>query len=268
MSSQKEIAIDLAIRVGKLILDRFQIGGTPATLKADRSFVTEVDLAADRLIQQTIDQSGVGEHLLSEESQHCVESLEPAIWVVDPLDGTTNYSLGLHVWGVSIARLVQGYPVMGVIYFPLLNELYFAEKGRGASCNGAHIHTQPPDIKHPMSFFACCSRTHRRYSISIPYKSRILGSAAYSFCMLARGTACVSFEAAPKIWDIAATWLLVQEAGGTISPHLGATPFPISPMIDYASIEFPTLAAASQELFNKCVPKIQPKSFGQDSQRE
>jgi myo-inositol-1(or 4)-monophosphatase len=113
-----------------------------------------------------------------------------------------------------------------------------------------------------MSFFACCSRTHQRYAVSIPYKSRILGSAAYNFCMLARGSACVSFEAAPKIWDIAAAWLLVQEAGGTIAAYMGEPPFPILPMKNYASIDFPTLAAASQELFSKCMPLIQSKSIG------
>lgn len=262
MKSHKELAIDLAVQAGNLLHKRYQPGGTPATLKADRSFVTEVDLAADRLIAQIIHDAASDEHLLSEESHHSVESLEPAVWIVDPLDGTTNYSLGLHVWGVSVARLVQGHPVLGVIYFPLLDELYVAEQGRGATCNGILIHTQPPDIQHQMSFFACCSRTHRRYTVSIPYKSRILGSAAYSFCMLARGSACVSFEAAPKIWDIAAAWLLVQEAGGTIAPYMGEPPFPFSPMKNYASIDFPTLAAASQELFIKCMPLIQSKSIG------
>ena len=106
-------------------------------------------------------------------------------------------------------------------YFPLLNELYTAQRGQGAWLNGNPIHTRPPDPDQPYGFFACCSRTHRRYQISIPYKPRILGSAAYSFCMLARGAALIGMEVSPKIWDIAGAWLLVQEAGGCIEPLEG-----------------------------------------------
>ncbi|OGO64921.1 MAG: hypothetical protein A2030_03790, partial [Chloroflexi bacterium RBG_19FT_COMBO_50_10] len=230
-----------------------------ATLKADHSFVTEVDLAADRLIAQAIHQHAPDEILLSEELQTGLASLEPAVWVVDPLDGTTNYSLGLHVWGVSIARLVAGQPELGVLYFPLIEELYVAERGQGAYWNSDPIHVRLPDPQQPWPFFSCCSRTHRRYTITIPYKPRILGSAAYSFCMLARGTAAVAFEASPKVWDLSAAWLLVQEAGGVIAPLKGEDPFPVVPDRDYAKLSFPTLAAASVALLTTSHQQIQPK---------
>ena len=260
MTSYKEFTIELALQAGALLKQSFQLEGTQASLKSDRSFVTAVDLSADSLITRAIHQEVPNESILSEESSTNLTKLDPAVWVVDPLDGTTNFSLGLHVWGVSIARLAQGQPELGVIFFPFLGELYVAERGQGASLNGSPIHTRTPDPQQPLSFFACCSRTHRRYAVSIPYKPRILGSAAYSFCMLARGTALVAFEATPKVWDLAAAWLLVQEAGGRIAAYDGEAPFPLAPLRDYASTSFPTLAAASDDLFLKSIDQIKMKS--------
>ncbi len=183
----------------------------------------------------------------------------PAVWIVDPLDGTTNFSLGLHVWGVLITRLQASQPEMTVHYFPLLDELYAAQHGQGAWLNGNPIHTRPPDPDRPYGFFACCSRTHRRYQISIPYKPRILGSAAYTFCMLARGTALIGLEVTPKIWDIAGAWLLIQEAGGCIQPLEGSAPFPIGAEIAYNQANFPTLGTATPELMEFARTKISPK---------
>lgn len=248
MMTHRDFAIDLAFQAGELLKQRFKPSGTAASLKPDRSFVTEVDLAADKLIAQSINEHAPDDILLSEELHTMLTTLEPAVWVVDPLDGTTNYSLGLHIWGVCIARLVAGQPVLGVLYFPLVDELYIAERGQGAVWNGAPIHVRLPTPDQPWPFFACCSRTHKRYAISIPYKPRIFGSAAYSFCLLARGAAGVAFESTPKVWDLAAAWLLVQEAGGIISPHTGECPFPLTPNRDYTKPSFPTLAAASTEL--------------------
>jgi len=259
MTSYRDFAIDLATQTGEFLKEQFQPTGTPATLKPDHSFVTEVDLAADRLISQAIHQQAPGDVLLSEELQTGLDSLEPAVWVIDPLDGTTNYSLGLHIWGVSIARLVAGQPVLGVLYFPLVNELYVAERGQGAYWNGTSIHVRLPDPQQPWPFFTCCSRTHKRYSITIPYKPRIFGSAAYSFCMLARGAAVVAFESTPKVWDLAAVWLLVQEAGGVICALKEESPFPVTPNHDYTKVSYPTLAAASSEIYLTSQQQIQPK---------
>lgn len=260
MKSYRDFTVDLAVQAGELLQQNFQPQGTPATLKADHSFVTEVDLAADQFVSRAIHQAAPDEILLSEENHSQIDTIEPAVWVVDPLDGTTNYSLGLHIWGISIARLVHGNPVLGVLYFPMLRELYVAESGKGAYWNGNLISTRPPDPQKPLSFFSCCSRTFRNYQVRIPYKTRILGSAAYSYCMVARNTALVAFEATPKVWDLAAAWLVVQEAGGMIALQTGGSPFPISPNVNYSERNFPTLAAVSQELFAKSLNQIQVRS--------
>ena len=111
-----------------------------------------------------------------------------------------------------------------------------------------------------MSFFACCSRTFRYYDISIPYKPRILGLCAYSYCMVARGSALLGFDATAKIWDLAAIWVLVQEAGGKIAAFEGSPPFPIAIQDDFSGIKYPSLAAATPEVYTMGQNKIQRKA--------
>jgi myo-inositol-1(or 4)-monophosphatase len=152
------------------------------------------------------------------------------------------------------------------LYFPLVDELYTAQRGAGACLNGQPIHTRPPIGRNvsapsqPLAFFACCSRTHRRYTVNLRYKARILGSTAYTLCLVARGVALLGFEVTPKIWDLAAAWLVVSEAGGEIAAFNGSAPFPLQPRLDYARLSFPTLAAANIELAQAARSQIQPKA--------
>jgi myo-inositol-1(or 4)-monophosphatase len=259
MTNPLEFAIQLAHQAGDYLHETFRLSGTTASFKADRSFVTQADVAVDHLITAAIQEHFPGEAILSEELHNTLSEITPAMWIIDPLDGTTNFSLGLHVWGVLITRLQAGQPETTVQYFPLLNELYTAQRGQGAWLNGNLIHTRPPDPEQPYGFFSCCSRTHRRYDISIPYKPRLLGSAAYSFCMLARGAALISMEVAPKIWDIAGAWLLVQEAGGIIEPLTGDAPFPLKAGAEHSRINYPTLGAANQVIQETARPQISPR---------
>jgi myo-inositol-1(or 4)-monophosphatase len=252
-------AADLARQTGELLREYFSLHGIKADLKPDHTLVTKADLAADQLIASAIQESFPGDLVLSEELPPQIESASQAVWVVDPLDGTTNFSLGLHYWGTSIARLVNGWPHTVALYFPLLDELYTAQKDSGASLNGESLHINPPDKSQPFSFFSCCSRTFRRYDVQIRYKTRILGSAAYSFCAVARGAAILGFEATPKLWDIAGGWLVVREAGGLVETLDGSEPFPAVSQRDYQTFEYPTLIAATAEEMSKALTQIHPK---------
>jgi myo-inositol-1(or 4)-monophosphatase len=247
MSELLEFTTNLAQEAGQELLDRFQLSGTQSELKADRSIVTEVDLAVDRLIAEAIHLRYPEDGLISEELRPFSTENPPAVWVVDPLDGTTNYALGLPFWGVSIARLRDGWPEVAALYFPTLGELYTAERGQGAYFNQKPLRMAPPDREIPAAFFACCSRAHREYLIEVPYKPRILGSAVYNLCALTRGVSILAFEATPKIWDLAGGWLLVQEAGGIIEPLEGPSPFPLQDGADFRKINFPVLAAADRK---------------------
>jgi myo-inositol-1(or 4)-monophosphatase len=259
MNPPQQFAAQLARQAGSLLMDYFKPTGTPVNLKADRSVVTAADLAADRLIADAIREAYPGDGVLSEELQTTLGENTSAVWVIDPLDGTTNFSLGLPIWGVCIARLVEGQPDAAAVYFPALDELYTAESGAGAFRNGEPIQVKPPIPGQPTAFFSCCTRTHRKYVVDLRYKTRILGSASYTWCAVARGAAIIGFEATPKIWDIAAGWLLVSEAQGVIETFDGAQPFPPIPGFDYRAQDFPTLAAATPELAAKAREQIRPR---------
>jgi myo-inositol-1(or 4)-monophosphatase len=259
MKEPLDFAVELALQTGDLLQKYYNPAGSHASLKADQTVVTEADLAADRLITKQINQDYPMDGILSEESSHFVETSHIPIWVIDPLDGTTNFSLGLAIWGVSIARLINGYPELGVLYFPRLNELYSTRRGSGAYLNNNPISTHAPDPAQPMSFFACCSRSFRNFDINIPYKPRILGSSTYTISMVARGTALLGLDAISKIWDLAAAWLLVQEAGGSMDVLDGPTAFPILPNIDYSTTSYTVLAAATPKLLEMGHSKIHRK---------
>lgn len=261
MATHLEFAIQIAKQAGQLLLQHFATQGLQTSLKSDRTMVTEADLAADWLIASAIQDHYPGEAILSEELQPAYQpnGNTKSLWVVDPLDGTTNFSLGLHLWGVLVTRLAGDSPETTAMFFPLIDECYTAQRGHGAYLNGKLLNIEPPDPDHPAPFFSCCSRTFRRYTVSVPYKTRILGSAAYSFCSVARGIAVLSFEATPKIWDIAGGWLLVKEAGGVIETLDGTEPFPLKPGTAYSRQSFPTLAAATALIASRAHQQIQLK---------
>jgi myo-inositol-1(or 4)-monophosphatase len=261
MDSSLKFATEIATQVGKLLLTFFKPDGTYTSIKEDYSVVTEADLAADQAIAEAIQHEYPTESLISEELQPSIGETGSAVWVVDPLDGTTNFSLGMPIWGVSIARLVDGWPMIAAIYFPVLDEMFTAQQGGGAFLNGERIQTQPPIPGQPNSFFSCCTRTNQRYDVSIRYKTRILGSACYSFCAVARGMAVISFEATPKIWDIAGSWLILTEAGGIIETLDNSQPFPLQANYDYRLMSFPTISGANAEMASQARKQIKPKTI-------
>lgn len=259
MTGELDFAVDLAHNAGKLLLGHFSLSGSPAARKKDSSVVTTADIEADQLIRKAILDRYPDDGVLSEEIQTIFPANKRVVWVVDPLDGTTNYSLGLPIWGVSIARLVDGWPETAALYFPILEELYTAQKGAGALCNGIKLAIQSMDQRNTATFFACCSRGHRLYDIQVPYKPRILGSAAFNLCSVARGMAVLSFEAQPKLWDLAAAWLVACEAGAVSKSLDGSRPFPPVPGVDYADFHFPTLTAPTDGYIQKGLKYIRPK---------
>jgi myo-inositol-1(or 4)-monophosphatase len=263
MDPSLEFAVELSRRTGSLLQSYFSFNGITPTLKADKTVVTEADFAADQLISDAIHQDYPQDTILSEELQPVLGSHSSPVWVVDPLDGTSNFSLGLPIWGISIARVVDGVPNIAVVNFPTIGELYTAELGIGAWLNGEPIRVKPPIPDQPAAFFSCCARTFRRYEVTLRYKCRVLGSAAYSWCAVARGMALIAFEATPKIWDLAGGWLIVQQAGGEIASYDGAQIFPLVADWDYRVRNFPTLMAASQPLLEQARQQIKPRQPSQ-----
>jgi len=254
-----EFTTQLAKETGDLLLSYYRPAGIQSQLKSDRTVVTEADLAADRLLQNRISAAYPQDGILSEEAGTTYPAGHSAVWIIDPLDGTTNFSLGLHYWGVSIARFVNGHPDLGVLYFPLLDELFSATRGSGAYLNGNQLKVKPPSPDQPTSFFSCCSRAYRFYDVDIRYKTRILGSAAYGLATVARGSAILAFEVTPKVWDFSASWLITEEAGGLVTPLNGKNPFPLEPGVDYENKSYPLLTAATPKLLAEGKAKIRKR---------
>ncbi len=252
-------ATHLAKGAGDILQRLYRQQGAPAHLKDDRTVVTEADFQSDQWIRKTIRETYPEDGILSEEEGTRFPANQEFVWVIDPLDGTANFSLGLHHWGVSIARLKNGFPHLAAIYFPLLDELFLASEGGGAFLNHSPLQVDPESPAKPATCFCCCSRTHRRYHVNIRYKTRILGSAAYGLCTVARGSATFAFEATPKVWDFAASWLVTLEAGGVIAPIEGQSPFPLVPGQDYEALSFPLLVAPTQELWLAGCQQIKKK---------
>jgi myo-inositol-1(or 4)-monophosphatase len=254
MDPSLEFAIELSRRTGSLLSKYFSPNGLTSSLKEDNTVVTEADVAADRLINDAILRQYPQESILSEELQPVLGRSAGAIWVIDPLDGTSNFSLGLPIWGISIARLEAGFPKIAVINFPAIGELYTAELGKGAWLNGNPIRVKPPIPDQPTSFFSCCTRTFRRYEVSLRYKCRVLGSASYSWCAVARGMALIAFEVTPKIWD---RWWLAGCTGSC--GVVGLRSCQIFPRDDYCQRDLPMLMVAP-ELLTQARQQIKPRS--------
>lgn len=260
MQTDLEFTTKLANQAGELLRSYYSSRGLTAQRKADQTVVTAADLAADQLITEAIRQAYPEDAIVSEEQRTSLDGPARPTWVIDPLDGTTNFSLGFPIWGVSIARLVDGWPSLGVVTFPLLDECYSAQRGVGAFYNGNPLTIQPiAPSDQRQSAFACCARTYNHYHVSVPYKYRILGSAAYNLCSVARGSALVSFDTVAKLWDIAAAWLIVEEAGGTVGCWNGISPFPALPGTDFNPLPYPTLGAANAVILERSRQQLQLK---------
>jgi len=242
-----------------MLLEYFRRADLSSHLKADFSLVTEADLAADALIAGGIGAAYPSDGILSEEDNTRYDDSRQHVWIVDPIDGTTNFSRGLQHWGISIARTSGGHPSLAVLFFPALDELYVAARGCGATLNGRAIAVEPPPPQGRWRVLACCSRTLRFYDVNLPVKMRVFGCATYSLVSVARGSAALAFETRPKIWDLAAASLLVEEAGGVVVPASAPAPFPLQTGIAYEQQSYPLMAAATAELAQMASDGIRPK---------
>lgn len=257
-----ELAIAMTMDAATLALSAF--GFSTARRKYDGTLVTETDEAVDRLITERLTLHRSGDAILSEEQATWYDPALRRTWVIDPLDGTTNFARGMPIWGISIGLLVDGSPQVGVLNFPVLGDLYHATRGGGAFLNGSPIETMAARLSHAQmeddQVFLECTRTRKRFILELPFKSRIFGSAAYHLCKVAEGCAVGGVEATPKLWDIGAAALILEEAGGAVLPFSGDPIFPLrAPAADYVAHSMPLIHAASLEVATRVRQRIQPR---------
>lgn len=192
----------------------------------ESNLVTQIDKASELLIVNFVKKNYSSHGILAEEGSN-VKGSSDYLWVIDPLDGTTNFAHGLPIFSVSIGVQKNNETIAGVIYDVMKDELYSAEKGSGAFLNGNKINVSknsiltqsllvtgfPYDIndnpEHAFERFTALTKASRGM--------RRLGSAAVDFCYVARGIFDGFWEIHLHPWDMAAGMLIVEEAGGKVT---------------------------------------------------
>ncbi|MFW6362918.1 MAG: inositol monophosphatase family protein [Spirochaeta sp.] len=221
--------------------------------KADIHFKSEADLVtiADREVEEYISTRLKDEYphirFVGEESASTAEYRSGEVFVLDPIDGTTNYVHGMPYYGISLAYLKNGRPEAGVVFAPALGSLYSAQLGGGAYLNGAPI--EASSTVEPMHCLAVTGFINLRARLQpdnidtfrqVSYQVRSvlrLGSAALDLCFVADGKIDLFWEHGLNVWDVAAGALIVQEAGGKVTAMDGGS--------DYLSGSGGILAAGS-----------------------
>jgi myo-inositol-1(or 4)-monophosphatase len=225
-------AQQLARDAGQILLERFGRHSLEVRHKGDIDLVTEADLAAESLIVNRIKSFYPRHAILAEESGASAgdEATGEHRWIVDPLDGTTNYAHGYPCFCTSIALEHAGEIVVGVIYDPLRDELFAAERGGGATLNNRPIRVSrtdslaqsllctgfPYDVRDNGDF-----ARHFRNFIMHAQAVRRDGSAALDLAYVAAGRFDGFWEEGLRAWDVAAGVLLIEEAGGRVSDYDG-----------------------------------------------
>lgn len=224
-----DFAIDLAHRAGALLRAAAERERS-LTPKQYADLVTDADRASEDLIVAALRERFPGHAILAEEGSN-VPGDGGYAWVVDPLDGTMNYVHGLPIWSVSIGLLYEGAPLIGVVYDPTRNELFSAERGRGAFLNGRRLHVSRTarlaesllTTGFPYSRAVQPDNNLREFG-HLLLKTRDIrrpGSAALDLCATAAGRCDGHWELILSLWDVVAGALIVAEAGGTVTDRHG-----------------------------------------------
>ena len=200
--------------------------------KVDGSLLTEADLAAQSALFKRLRAISpypmLGEEM-SEAEQHAVWDLgSDGFWCVDPIDGTSNFVNGLPFFAVSVALVQKGRTVLGVVYDPHSDEAYYASAGGGAFMNGTPLPIKlPPDHLDRCMAGIDLKRIDRqlagRLALEHPFASqRNLGASTLDWCYVAAGRMHIYLHGGQKMWDYAAGYLILEEAGGAVCGLNGA----------------------------------------------
>lgn len=229
LTQYRSLALAAARRAGNLLSQAFERRYIAWRLKHRHEIVTGADMGAERMIMAFLKRHTPQFQILSEESG-LTHRASDWLWVVDPLDGTTNFKLHNPLFSVSIALYYQGEPRLGVVYAPYLGDMFVAETGKGAWLNGRRIHVSITNQLR-RAFLTYCygqekKHMHRAIELYRYFKlksldMRQLGSAAIELAWVAAGRTESIVIPGTKPWDAAAGVLLVTEAGGKVTDFKG-----------------------------------------------
>ena len=220
------------------IMPRFnQVG---FSFKGDGSLVTEADLAMQQAVTKELARRWpecylLGEEMTEDQQQSLLASENQGLWILDPLDGTTNFSSGIPIFSVSLALVIKGEVRLGLIYDPVRDECFTALKDQGAWLNGKRLKlngSASRDIKQcvtQVDFKRLPRELAMRLAEDHPFASqRNFGSGALDWCWLAANRSQLYVHGGQKLWDHAAGHLILLEAGGCACDFSGNEQFKLS----------------------------------------
>ncbi len=220
-------AIEAALAAGRIHKQYFR-QNADVRKKGRIDLVTAADLAVEQMFRELIAARFPTHGVLGEEAATGTQPRESRFrWIIDPVDGTTNFAHGLALFCVSIALEIDGQIVLGVVYDPIADELFTAERGMGARLNGTPIRVTPCATLVDALLctgFPYSIREERRRQVDVfaaflgeAQAVRRLGSAALDLCYVAAGRFDGFWEERIHPWDIAAGAIIIEEAGGTVT---------------------------------------------------
>ena len=227
----REVAIQTARDAGAIL--REKLGQVTIEYKGTVDLVTDADRASEKLVAGRISDAFPEHRIVGEEGIAKFSGAgddAPFAWIVDPLDGTTNYAHGYPHFAVSIALSHLGTVVLGVVYDPMRDELLVAERGSGATLNDQPIHVSGTDqlIRSLLATGFSYDLSERAGQLEIwgalqagTQGIRRDGAAALNLCYVAAGRIDAFWEQPLMPWDMAAASLLVEEAGGVVTDYIG-----------------------------------------------
>jgi myo-inositol-1(or 4)-monophosphatase len=226
--------------------------GFDKSFKANDDPVTTGDFTVNNILQEEFSKYFPEIGWLSEETRDYANRLDKdLVWIVDPIDGTKEFVMGIPEYSISVALVKDGSPIMGLILNPLRDEMYTAIKDQGAYLNGKQIQVKETIDEKP-TIVASRSEINRGEFEPFEDISKVVptGSIAYKLALVAAGEADGTFSLGPKNeWDIAAGCLIVEEAGGKISDKYGQG-FKFNQKDTLVNSIVGTSKAASEQIFN------------------
>lgn len=228
MAEELEVALEAARRAGGVLRDGF---GSRHRIeyKGEVDLVTETDGRAEEVIREVLVGAFPSYGVLGEEGGE-TSGEEDARWIVDPIDGTTNFAHGFPMFAVSIALEKAGEVVLGVVYDPINEETFVAERGKGARLNGEGIGVSEAEVLVRALVVTGFPYDREEVPAAVDLFGRFatraqdmrrLGSAALDVCYVAAGRLDAYYERGIHAWDVAAAGLVLEEAGGTITDYKG-----------------------------------------------
>jgi myo-inositol-1(or 4)-monophosphatase len=213
ISSNLNIMIKAAEKASKILIRDFgELEKLQVSKKSSNDFVTNSDFKAEKIIIDELTKARPNYSILSEEQGSIHKKDKDNVWIIDPIDGTKNFLHGIPHFAISIALKSKNEIVSGIVFDPIKNEMYYAEKNNGSFLNNQRIR-----VSKKNNIEECLFATGRKFESKLDIIYRISGSAALDMAYVASGRYNGYFQNNLNLYDVAAGIILIQEAGGIVN---------------------------------------------------